>query len=62
MHADVVTYKRNDNRHINDMMFKLKDKPDWKTAYGPVYTKLFTRVEESYNGGWVTQNGKSIVM
>jgi hypothetical protein len=30
MHADVVTYKRNDNRHINDMMFKLKGKPDWK--------------------------------
>jgi hypothetical protein len=44
------------------MMLKLKNYPKWKKAYGPVYAKLFTRVEEAYNGGWVTQNGQLNIM
>lgn len=58
MHADVITYKRNGNRHIYDMMFKLLHNPNWKKAYGPAWAKLYTRVEEVFAGGWVTQNGE----
>lgn len=58
MHSDMITFKKNRNRHIWDMMYKIKDDRDWKIAYGPAFTKLYARVEESYEGGWVTQNGK----
>lgn len=58
MHADVISYTRNGNRHISDMRYKLKGETEWRTAYLPSNVKLFTRVEEVYGGGWVTKNGK----
>jgi hypothetical protein len=63
MHADVVAYKRNGNRHIFDMRFSIKEDPkNWKLAYGAANVKLFARVEDTFRGDWVTQNGTLLVL
>ena len=58
MHANIITFSKNGNRHIFDMKFRIKGIGRYVSAYGPAYTKLYARVEETYDGGWVTKNGK----
>ena len=58
---DIVTFATNGNRHIYDMLFKIKGVKDSVKAYGPAYAKLYARVEEVFGGKWVTMNGTLVI-
>ena len=59
MHADVIAYTKNGNRHIDDWMFSIKGSRYLKYAYGAANTKLFAQIEDTQPGDWVSRNGKS---
>lgn len=65
MHADVITFERNNDRHVTDAYFDLqdsnsRDKSVW--AYHPLMTKLLAKYwpfeDERYDPGRYTlRNG-----
>jgi hypothetical protein len=65
MYADIITFKKNDRRHLWDMKFRIKapvGESAWRKAYGPDYSKLYTRVEEVFGSGYSTANGESMYL
>lgn len=58
---DIITFAKNGNRHIYDMLFKIKGIDKSVKAYGPAYAKLYARVAEVFGGGYVTMNDKLVV-
>lgn len=66
MHADVIAYEKNQNRHIYDFRMGLDVKqPDGSEkqinvdVYGPSKTKIMARTVRADIGGSVSRNGMS---
>lgn len=67
MHADVVAYKANGNRHILDLQMLMRpigsvDGYVWTDIYGFAKDKVLAHLQKTDVGKWATRNGTSIIL